>query len=82
VSLTLYQSPSQRCTHQGRLVALVTECGLVVLKYFWVVSMELLVTFLIAQNFELAFGLFENLRTHGLRHWTVFLKENHILDTL
>jgi len=44
--------------------------------------MELLVTFLVAQNFEVAPGLFENLRTPGLRHWNFFKKKivNFILN--
>ena len=56
----------------------VTECGLVVPKYFWVLSMELLVTYLDAKNFEVAPGLFENLRTPGLRHWTFLKRKSHI----
>jgi hypothetical protein len=50
-----------------------TVCGLEVPKYFWFFSMDLLVTFLDGQNFEVARGVFENLRAPGLRHWT-FLK--------
>jgi len=65
MSVTLYQ-----IQRKGRLVALVSEFSLVVPKYFWVVSMELPVTFLDTQNFEVAPGLFENLRNPGLRHWT------------
>jgi hypothetical protein len=41
-----------------------TEFGLVVPKYFWVV------TFLVAQNFEVDSGLFENVRTPVLSHCT------------
>jgi hypothetical protein len=79
MSVTLYQIQRQGCTNQGRLVALVAECGLAVPKYFWVVSMELLVTFLDTKNFEVASGLFENLRTPRLRHWILFLKKKIIL---
>ena len=56
VSVTLYQSLRNGCTNKGLLVALMSECGLVVSKYFWVIA------FLDAQNFELSPGLFENLR--------------------
>jgi len=40
--------------------------------------MELLVTYLDAKNFEVAPGLFENLRTPGLRHWTFLKRKSHI----
>jgi hypothetical protein len=60
----------------------VTECGLVVPKYFWVLSMELLVTFLGAQNFEVAPGLFENLRTLVPEALDFFFKENRKFYTL
>jgi len=78
MSVTVYQNLRRGCTDKGHLVALMSECDLVVPKYFWVVSMELLVAFLDTQNFEVAPGLFENLRTPRLRHWILFLKKKTI----